>query len=238
MIYDNITVLLADGRSGSHAIYMWLLNNMEDTFGMPYACPLIYTYPFGKKFIDDYAGENNLLFRAEFISAFIQNDEIFKFFNMDTKEVKNVLDLCDNLNIFMILRDFYNYIASWISLIKTKQHLSENQLAHKVRIWKERADRYIKNDVHFILYNEWDKSESYRKSLKSIFSDKPVNDQYKSDFNCTTENFGLASGFETDTRHQRFKELTPEEFKLFERIIDENPDLCELSDQIFGKVYS
>lgn len=238
MIYDNITVLFSDGRSGSHAIYMWLLNNMEDTFGISSAHELIKNHPLGHQVIKGGMDKKNLLFRAEFINADIQREQIFRHIDIHDGSFKCVDNICNNFQMFMLLRDFYNYIASFISVARIKPEFTEGKIISKARMWRERAERYMEGDVDFILYNKWDTSAEYRAEIKKIFSDQPVIDDNKHLYNFSEKWVGLQSGFDTEDRHQRFKELVPEEMDLFRRILDDNQDLCKLSDEIFGKIYS
>lgn len=148
MIDIDTLVFFATQRSGHHAVMNWIMEQI------PYQCnhynqSHIETLKHRKKISKEYPGDK------------LKIINVYNFENpTDIKEIlSNPFFEGKKVKSFIVLRDYYNTMASAFKGPKTKRR------EYIKNSWIYLAEKTINKEFNVILYNEWFKSSRYRKSI-------------------------------------------------------------------------
>ena len=173
----------------------------------------------------------------------IYNVEDLSFHAFKKYEIGTFNTLQPAYKPILIMRDPYNFIASCLQrLVDPPDALAGDvgkQLPARLKVWKEHARQVLhqsetSDDVYFINFNEWFKSEAYRKKicedLGLVFTDNGVN---------KVMNFGSGSSFDRekfDGKAQNMGVLTRylkwKDNEVFKQMVDD--EIGQMGEEIFG----
>jgi hypothetical protein len=160
-----------------------------------------------------------------------ENQPLDRVFGLDEK----------SRNIF-ILRDPFNYFASRLR----HREIGRWPIAPAIKLWKSYAKEALDpQDKIFVNFNRWCAEKDYRQELcrelevefNDLGIDEVPNNGGGSSFE-GTEHQGSAAGMKTTERWKSFIEDDGYGGKRLEKykIVFQDQELLDLSDQIFGKV--
>lgn len=231
-------------RSGNHALGGFLMEHME----VPEHLQKLSPYDRYNAFKENFMYLNNYLKRPQnkfpvplpkYGSKQIISFENAGDVNRREKHYSRILTDVNKLNfptgrkkvkryIFVILRDPYNWFASYFPTIPKKKYY--------IQLWKEYAKKFFleKNPFWFpVNYNKMCESLSYRKSISKYieepFTDDGMHTMISSGSTFTKREF-CGRALEMPLK-ERWKNL-PE--KMFNKYLANDEELAFLSKQIFG----
>jgi hypothetical protein len=227
-------LLLAMGRSGHHAIINWIAQNHSGPVEHHNHCCLGWenkTLLPWKNRIDKYnkkmAGEKMI----------IKNIEDF---DMDDFDLIKDFDFVKGAQVYIILRDHYNWIASSFKTggyAKEKMNAPlENQRGElkpsRKELWIKQAEHALNNKFQSINYNKWTLDKSYRTELCSDLGlskeDKGLLDMSRY---CGGSSFEKGSSVETEKLMKRWQVFSEDQEYL--KIVSDKK-MVNLTEKFFG----
>lgn len=258
MIIDQQIEFISLRRSGHHAIINWFLKQTEKNY-------VFFNNTLGgfRNFITNTFFEilNDSNLKEKYIK--LHNNKLILIKNLKEKndlliyniedkslkdcneinELKKGILFKEDLKRIICLRDPYNLLASRMKRLEELDRdnvvYNDLNLNDALNVWKEQANLFLSDskDFLFISFNEWFRSQQYRKELASKlninFTDNGLGE--------VTINWAKGSSFDKDfykNQAQKMKVLT--RYKYYENnknylsLFDEETHY--LSNKIFGKI--
>lgn len=155
---------------------------------------------------------------------------------------QNIGKTINKFNI-LILRDCYNWLASRLQHVKKHKVGTTKVTPNIINIWKQYAKEYLGitnylgNNKILINYNQFVIDKEYQKDIieKLSLDYKLLNTDVVSAFGKGSSFVGMKCDDNKQNYNERWKVYMND--PTFKKLIDD-PELIELSDKIFGKIYS
>lgn len=230
-------------RFGNHAVINWILGQSGNQ-SVKWKGHQILCKPLDPNDIKEFH-------KVSHRKTVVVNYEGVSLSNVDEKTIipdKNkIFGNPDREVNVVILRDFYNWLASYMRL--SDSVLSIEDGAEQINSWVSYAREYSSKTDHLasidkvgVLFNVWHSSESYRREiaerLQIPFTDANFNkvsrERGGSSFDQRKYN-GRANEMKLDKRWARFiQERPPRHIKRYKQLVALHPEARDLNDQIFG----
>jgi hypothetical protein len=228
-IYKNIYTLC---KSGNHAIIFWIIHNLGG-----------YSMDDSIKEVVYRSKDNNLCFVNNINHRVKRTPDLNSLLNYNKLLISNEDAYPQTLenNDIIILRDFYNTLASRYKLFKPSLGIPTQKYIHDlptfIKYWKYLASLALSSQ-QFIYYNTWLTNKNYRDNvMRKLFMTKNAVDNidFVPQIGSSSSYIGKQKENDTNSYLSRYKTTNlPEEWR---NIVDSDIELQELCDQLSKELY-
>lgn len=214
-------------RSGNHAIIFWIINNI-DSIDLNNSIPgIIYRSITPNKLVFvnniNHPVPESVLIPSNFDNTFVSYEDILP-------------DYTNTDNSLIIIRDFYNTVASRYKLwqpylgIKNQKYILEIQ--EFIETWKNMAELCLSNKINYIVYNKWISCKTYRDNImKAIFNTSNTNDIISFVPDIIGSSY-IGKNLESDYRNYLNRYAVTSIPKIWKDIIDSDNNLLSLNTKL------
>ena len=243
-------------RTGHHAISIWLMHQQlgVSEFELKTITQWLFYLPTqdGMSFLvnnplirDKNQHPDKLKFDRIITDYCNANPTNLMIAGHEERSLKDVAWACGTSDVFgsgtdlvVVLRDFKNWVASYIKMAgRDGKPYDELINDEKIDTYKDHCKFFFESsDIEYILFNQWFSSEEYRRELAErlnlTFTDAAIDQESPfgggSSFD-KMEYLKTASLMKVNDRHKQM-----ENHPVYDRIIKENQETLEMSNEIFA----
>ena len=256
-MFDFPKIMIASmNRTGHHAISIWLMHQQlgVSEFELKTITQWLFYLPTqdGMSFLvnnplirDKNQHPDKLKFDRIITDYCNANPTNLMIAGHEERSLKDVAWACGTSDVFgsgtdlvVVLRDFKNWVASYIKMAgRDGKPYDELINDEKIDTYKDHCKFFFESsDIEYILFNQWFSSEEYRRELAErlnlTFTDAAIDQESP---------FGGGSSFDKMEHlktaslmkvNERYKQM--ESHPVYDRIIKENQEVLEMSNEIFA----
>ena len=151
-------------------------------------------------------------------------------------------DIFYKSDVILVVRSFYNWIASCLKYSRNLEERQSNWVdpfgKKNINVYIDHCKHIMDGTVPYILYDEWFVSKQYRKEIAEYlglpFTDAGINQTSPWGAGSSFDGFNYLKNASEMNVLNRYKQMEDDE--EYQKILQENEEAINLSNQLFGKV--